>query len=198
MATENYSKVEDNIRLEAETAYCSYTQALQKVRLTGSSLQKAKESERLAMEKYKEGHLSIVEVINAQLYHLDANINYIQSPLSGAYAYTLSEPIYRLTEGEGYIYTVTPLKLVVTIDQHGDNYLVTYYEGSVDDENIIRQIAVTFVNTNTNLYLVIGGEGTYMENIAVTINGDAATPNRTTSGSKTELSAPPAGYEAIA
>lgn len=126
------------------------------------------------------------------------NINYIQSPLSGAYAYTLSEPIYRLTEGEGYIYTVTPLKLVVTIDQHGDNYLVTYYEGSVDDENIIRQIAVTFVNTNTNLYLVIGGEGTYMENIAVTINGEAATPNRTTSGSKTELSAPPAGYEAIA
>lgn len=126
------------------------------------------------------------------------NINYIQSPLSGAYAYTLSEPIYRLAEGEGYIYTVTPLKLVVTIDQHGDNYLVTYYEGSVDDENIIRQIAVTFVNTNTNLYLVIGGEGTYMENIAVTINGEAATPNRTTSGSKTELSAPPAGYEAIA
>ena len=52
MATENYSKVEDNIRLEAETAYYSYTQALQKVRLTGSSLQKAKESERLAMEKY--------------------------------------------------------------------------------------------------------------------------------------------------
>lgn len=86
MATENYSKVEDNIRLEAETAYYSYTQALQKVRLTGSSLQKAKESERLAMEKYKEGHLSIVEVINAQLYHLDANINYIQSKRDACFA----------------------------------------------------------------------------------------------------------------
>ena len=69
-----------------ETAYYSYTQALEKVRLTGSSLQKAKESERLAMEKYKEGHLSIVEVINAQLYHLDANINYIQSKRDACFA----------------------------------------------------------------------------------------------------------------
>jgi len=38
------------------------------------------------MEKYKEGHLSIVEVINAQLYHLDANINYIQSKRDACFA----------------------------------------------------------------------------------------------------------------
>ena len=126
------------------------------------------------------------------------NVNYIKEPLDGAYGYTLGNALYKKTEGVGYIYDVTPLKFICTVKQHGDLYLITYYRDSVDDANMIRRIALTFRNKNTNLFLVIGGEATYMENIAVTINGEAATPNRTTSGSMTKMESAPSGYEAIA
>ena len=126
------------------------------------------------------------------------NINYNRSPLSGAYGYTLGNALYKKTEGAGYIYDVTPLKFICTVKQHGDLYLITYYHDSVDDANMIRRIALTFRNKNDNLFLVIGGEATYMENIVVTINGEAATPNRTTSGSMTKMESAPSGYEAIA
>lgn len=86
MAKENQSKVTDHIRLEIETAYYSYAQSVQKVSLTRSSLKKAQESEHLSMERYKEGSISIVEVINAQLYHQQAQINYIQSKLNAQIA----------------------------------------------------------------------------------------------------------------
>ena len=72
----------DNIRLEIETAFYTYSQAVEKVRLTENSLAKAAESEKMAMDKYKEGNVSIIEVINAQLYHQEARINYIQSKLN--------------------------------------------------------------------------------------------------------------------
>ena len=49
-------------------------------------LQKAAESERMAMDKYREGRISIVEVINAQLYHQQAKVNYIQSKLNAQVA----------------------------------------------------------------------------------------------------------------
>lgn len=54
MAKENHYKTSDYIRLEIETAYYTYEQAIQKVKLTESSLQKAAQSETLAMDKYKE------------------------------------------------------------------------------------------------------------------------------------------------
>lgn len=86
MAIENHHKVADNIRLEIETAFYTYSQAIEKVRLTESSLSKAADSEKMAMDKYKEGNISILEVINAQLYHQDAKINYIQSKLNAQIA----------------------------------------------------------------------------------------------------------------
>mgnify|MGYP002224227334 CR=1 FL=1 len=82
IAVENHQKVTDNIRLEIETAFYNYSQAIDKVKLTESSLSKAADNERMAMDKYKEGNISIVEVINAQLYHQDAKVNYIQSKLN--------------------------------------------------------------------------------------------------------------------
>lgn len=82
MAQENHLKTADHIRLEIETAYYNYNQAIQKVNLTESSLRKAALSEELAMDKYKEGNLSIVEVLNAQIYHQEARINHIQSKLN--------------------------------------------------------------------------------------------------------------------
>lgn len=85
-AQENQQKIEDQVRLEIETAYYTFTQSIDQVRLTESSLQKAAESERMAMDKYREGRISIVEVINAQLYHQQAKVNYIQSKLNAQVA----------------------------------------------------------------------------------------------------------------
>lgn len=78
---ENQSKVADVVRLEVETAYYTYTQAVRQVCLTESSLAKAATSEQLAMDKYKEGTISIVEVLNAQMYHQEAELNHIRSKL---------------------------------------------------------------------------------------------------------------------
>lgn len=86
IAQENHNKVVDNLRLEIETAYYTYSQSVKKVVLTENSLHKAAESEKLAMEKYREGNISIVEVINAQLYHQEAKVNYIQSKLDAQIA----------------------------------------------------------------------------------------------------------------
>ena len=61
----------------------------------------ASESEQMAMERYKEGNVSIVEVINAQLYHQQAQVNYIQSKLNAQMAKTdFERAIYYLREKE--------------------------------------------------------------------------------------------------
>lgn len=86
IATENQRKVTDNVRLEVETAFYNYSQAVRKVSLTESSLNKAEESKELAFEKYREGNISIVEVINAEIYHLEAKVNFIQSKLNAQIA----------------------------------------------------------------------------------------------------------------
>lgn len=86
MATENQRKVTDNVRLEVETAFYNYSQAVRKVSLTESSLNKAEESKEMAFEKYREGNISIVEVINAEIYHLEAKVNFIQSKLNAQIA----------------------------------------------------------------------------------------------------------------
>ena len=55
----------------------------------------------MAMERYKEGNVSIVEVINAQLYHQQAQVNYIQSKLNAQMAKTVYERAnYYLREKE--------------------------------------------------------------------------------------------------
>lgn len=82
MAKENYDKVNDNISLEVNSAYYSYTQAVQRVSLTGSSLEKAKENENMALDRYREGKISIAEVLDAQIYYQTAEINHVQSRLN--------------------------------------------------------------------------------------------------------------------
>lgn len=86
MALENQSKQTDKVRLEVETAFYTYSRVLRDVQFTESSLSKASESESLAMDKYREGDISIVEVINAQLYHQEAKVNHIQSKLTAQIA----------------------------------------------------------------------------------------------------------------
>lgn len=82
VARETHSKTLDNIRLEIQTAHHAYTRAVEQVALTGNSLAKARESEELAMSQYREGKTSIVEAINAQVYHQQARVNHIQSKLA--------------------------------------------------------------------------------------------------------------------
>lgn len=68
MARDNLNQVQDKVDLEIQTARLSLSQALSQVQLSQQSLEKAHENERQAMERYNEGEISIVEVIEAQTY----------------------------------------------------------------------------------------------------------------------------------
>ena len=76
------NKIEDYVNLEIQTAHVAFTQAQQRVNLTYSSLEKAQENEKKAMEKYTEGKSSILEVIDAQTYRLTSQINYVQAKIA--------------------------------------------------------------------------------------------------------------------
>lgn len=82
MAKDQLQKVEDAVSLEVETARVAWMQALDRSRLSESSLQKARENERQALERYNEGKASIVEVIEAQIYKQTAQINHVQAKLA--------------------------------------------------------------------------------------------------------------------
>ena len=71
MANDYLNKVTDNVNLEIQTARTSLAQAIKQVDLTGSSLEKARENEQKALERYEEGKISIMEVIEAQNYRQD-------------------------------------------------------------------------------------------------------------------------------
>ena len=68
MANDYLNKVTDNVNLEIQNRPTSLAQAIKQVDLTGSSLEKARENEQKALERYEEGKISIMEVIEAQNY----------------------------------------------------------------------------------------------------------------------------------
>lgn len=82
MANDNLSKVTDHVNLEVQTAKTSLLQSIQQVSLTGNSLEKAYENERKALERYDEGRISIVELIEAKNYRQSSQINYVQAKVS--------------------------------------------------------------------------------------------------------------------
>lgn len=82
MATDNLNKVTDNIRLEVQTARVALLQAIQRIHLADSSLEKASENEQKAVERYAEGKVSILEVVDAQTYRQTAQVNYVQAKVS--------------------------------------------------------------------------------------------------------------------
>lgn len=88
MATDNLNKVTDNIRLEVQTARVALLQAIQRIDLAGSSLEKAQENELKAVERYAEGKVSILEVIDAQTYRQTAQVNYVQAKVSAQRHYS--------------------------------------------------------------------------------------------------------------
>lgn len=82
MATDNLNKVEDRVDLEIISSKVSLAQAVERVNLTASSLGKAKENEQKAIERYNEGKISILEVIDAQVYRQTSQINYAQAKVT--------------------------------------------------------------------------------------------------------------------
>ena len=78
-SSDQLNRVKDNVALEVQTARLNLLQALEQVKLTGNSLEKAKENETKALERYGEGKTSILEVIDAQTYRENSQLNYVQA-----------------------------------------------------------------------------------------------------------------------
>ena len=55
---------------------------MEQVQLTGNSLDKARENERMALERYAEGKVSVVEVIEAQNYRQESQTNNVEAKVS--------------------------------------------------------------------------------------------------------------------
>ena len=79
MAEDNLNKVVDRVELEVSVARKALSQAIERVRLSESSLAKAEENEAKAVECYNEGKVSVVEVIDAQTYRQTSQVNYVQA-----------------------------------------------------------------------------------------------------------------------
>ena len=81
-ATDNLHQVSDHVNLEVQTARVSLSQAMEQVQLTRNSLEKARKNEQMALERYTEGKVSIVEMIEAQNYRQISQTNYVQAKVS--------------------------------------------------------------------------------------------------------------------
>ena len=79
MAEDNLNKVVDRVELEVSVERKALSQAIERVRLSESSLAKAEENEAKAVERYNEGKVSVVEVIDAQTYRQTSQVNYVQA-----------------------------------------------------------------------------------------------------------------------
>lgn len=88
MAKDNLNQTTDRIDLEVQTARTALSQAMQQVELTASSLDKANRNESLALERYAEGKISIVEMIEAQTYRQAAQTNHVQAKVSAQSHYS--------------------------------------------------------------------------------------------------------------
>ena len=89
-------------------------------------------------------------------------------------------------------------KLVAVITKSGDTLKVSYYEGSVADDNLVWGFTMD-IALEGQVSLAIGGENTYLANITVTsvTTADSSTPSlsATTSGARTEVDT--AGYTPV-
>lgn len=88
IARDNYSKVKDAVSLEIQSAYCNFRQAVERVALTENSLAKARENEAMALERYREGRISVDGVLDAQMFLQTAQMNFVQSRLTAQISYS--------------------------------------------------------------------------------------------------------------
>lgn len=87
-ATDRLNQVVDDVNLEVQTARLSLLQALERVRLSENSLEKARENESKAIERYSEGKVSVVEVIEAQTYRQTSQVNHVQAKMAAQMYYS--------------------------------------------------------------------------------------------------------------
>ncbi|MGL5227944.1 MAG: TolC family protein [Bacteroidales bacterium] len=88
IAQENKRKIEEQIQLETQSAILSLQQAQKQVDLTGNSLEKAFQNEKMLMERYAEGEISVLEVLDGQVYRQTAQMNYVQAKLNAQMKYS--------------------------------------------------------------------------------------------------------------
>lgn len=88
IAVDYLNKTTDNIALEVHTAKVALQQAMEQITLSESSLGKARENEKKAMERYHEGKISVLKVIDAQTYRQNSQFNYIQAKIAAQYSYS--------------------------------------------------------------------------------------------------------------
>jgi outer membrane protein TolC len=78
-AQERLRKLEQQIRLEVETAFLNHESASERIRMLKKSVEQAKESLRIEQQKYELGKGKIVDVLDAQAALLEAETNYYQA-----------------------------------------------------------------------------------------------------------------------
>ncbi len=88
MATDNLAKTEDKVSLEVQTARTALLQAMKRVDLAASSLDKARENEQQARERYDGGKISILELIEAQTYRQTAHVNHAEAKAAAQIYYS--------------------------------------------------------------------------------------------------------------
>ena len=87
IAEDNLYKTKDKVNLETQTARISLSQSLQRVELAESSLHKAMENEKKATERYMAGEITIIEVIDAQVYRMNTQINFTEAKVNAQSSY---------------------------------------------------------------------------------------------------------------
>lgn len=88
MANDRLNKTYDAVELERQSAWVSLNKSIAQVDLSRSSLEKAFENERQAMERYSEGKISVLEVIDSQSYRQRSQINYAEARVSAQINYS--------------------------------------------------------------------------------------------------------------
>ncbi|MGN1265178.1 MAG: TolC family protein [Muribaculaceae bacterium] len=89
IALDNANKVLDDINLEIQSARNSLQKAIRQASLAHNSLSKALDNENMAVERYREGRASVIELIEAQTYRQHAQMNFVQAKVVAQTDYSM-------------------------------------------------------------------------------------------------------------
>ncbi len=83
-----YERTAELMNLQQEQQFLAWRNSLQETDLAGQSVAKAKENADLMNDQYEEGMVSVLEVVDAQLYYEDALVDFIKTKLKAKVEYT--------------------------------------------------------------------------------------------------------------
>ncbi|PWJ44229.1 TolC family protein [Sediminitomix flava] len=81
-------RTQEMLNLEHEQSFVAWQNSLQEAQLAQKAVEKAKENAAIMMDRYEEGMIAILEVLDAQIYFEQAMVDYIQSKLNMKVQYT--------------------------------------------------------------------------------------------------------------